>query len=89
MLKLIRSERAKRIAELEHLERLIDTVANGDGFTTEIRGVKIQKCDEYGRTDTDYKLQLAQVYVEQERQLVDMVCAERDALAERLGATGG
>jgi uncharacterized coiled-coil protein SlyX len=64
--------------------QLMDDVASGDGFTTEIRGVKIQKCDEYGKTDTDYKLQLAQVYVDQERQLVDMIAAERDRLQARI-----
>lgn len=66
-------------AERDAWEKRLDDVANGDGFTTEIRGVKIQKCDEYGQTDTDYKLRLAQVYVDQERQLVDVVTAERDA----------
>lgn len=73
----LRLEEAER--ERDEWLRRIDDVANGDGFTTEIRGVKIQKCDEYGRTDTDYKLELAQVYVNQERHLVDMVTAERDA----------
>lgn len=43
----------QRLREAEALTNSVDNVASGDGFTTEIRGVKIQRCDEYGMTDAD------------------------------------
>ncbi len=37
-------------ADLAYLGQLLLDVAAGSGFSTMIRGVKIEKCDEYGYT---------------------------------------
>lgn len=46
--------------DLTHLGRQVVLVSNGDGFTTEIRGVKIAKCDDRGCTEADIRAEKAE-----------------------------
>ena len=47
-------------ADLVHLGRQVALVAEGDGFTTEVCGVKIAKCDDRGRTEADIRAEKAE-----------------------------
>lgn len=56
--------------EALHLGGLVLAVSNGDGFTVQIRGVKIAQCDTYGRTDNERSLTARAEAAEQ--QLADL-----------------
>ena len=51
-------------ADLVHLGRQVALVGDGDGFTTEVCGVKIAKCDDRGRTEADIRAEKAEAEVE-------------------------
>ena len=51
-------------ADLVHLGRQVALVGDGDGFTTEVCGVKIAKCDARGRTEADIRAEKAEAEVE-------------------------
>lgn len=68
-------------ADLVHLGRQVALVAEGTGFTTEVYGVKIAKCDDRGRTEADIRAEKA----EAERDRAKETCKTLGRIIEHQG----
>lgn len=62
-------------ADLVHLGRQVALVGDGDGFTTEVCGVKIAKCDDRGRTEADIRAEKAEAELAAAREALARVKA--------------
>lgn len=55
--------------EPSHLDRLIREVASGDGWTAQIAGALIMRCDSRGQTDLHQRLEAAEARANYKSQL--------------------